>query len=147
MEKKGTRSTRFQRYPFVHRQYVAWGEMDAFSHLNNVAYARYFENARVEFFRHLGVWNEGTALAFGPVITNLNMQYRRQVRFPAELDVTLGISRLKTRSVSMVCSMWQEGVCVHTAEADFLWVNFQEERAFDMPATLIEALQRYTRAG
>lgn len=29
---------------------VAWGEMDAFGHVNNVVYFRYFESARIAFF-------------------------------------------------------------------------------------------------
>lgn len=143
MEKKGARATRFQRYAFVHRQYVAWGEMDAFSHVNNVAYARYFENARVELFRQLGSWNEGAALDFGPVIINLNMQYRQQVRYPAELDVTLGITRMKKRSSSFLCSMWQGDVCVHTADADFMWVHFAKGRPVEPPAGLMDALSPY----
>lgn len=28
---------------------VAWGEQDAFAHLNNVVYFRYFENVRMHF--------------------------------------------------------------------------------------------------
>ena len=37
-------------------QPVAWGDMDSFGHVNNVVYFRYFENARVEYFRRIGWW-------------------------------------------------------------------------------------------
>lgn len=29
---------------------VAWGEMDAFGHVNNVVYFRYFESARIDSY-------------------------------------------------------------------------------------------------
>ena len=29
---------------------VAWGEMDAFEHVNNVVYFRYFESVRMAYF-------------------------------------------------------------------------------------------------
>ncbi len=29
---------------------VIWGDMDAFGHINNVIYLRYFEQARVDWF-------------------------------------------------------------------------------------------------
>lgn len=143
MEKNRTPATRFLRYPFVHRQYVAWGEMDPFAHLNNVVYARYFENARVEFFERLGVWSHEARSEHGPVIINLEMQFRRQVRYPATLDVTLGITRLKSRSMSFLCSMWQGDECVHTAKADSLWVHFEQESPRSIPSDLIGLLHEY----
>src|SRR5262249_44770182 len=33
---------------------VVWGEMDAYRHVNNAVYFRYFESARLEYFRRLG---------------------------------------------------------------------------------------------
>jgi acyl-CoA thioester hydrolase len=44
------------RLPYVYKQYVSWGEMDAFQHINHVVYSKYFENARVEFLKDMGVW-------------------------------------------------------------------------------------------
>ena len=44
-------------YPVVVEQAVFWGEMDSYRHVNNVVYFRYFESARLEYFRRLG-WFE-----------------------------------------------------------------------------------------
>ena len=35
------------RFPFPIRQHIYWGEMDAFNHVNNVTYFRYFETGRI----------------------------------------------------------------------------------------------------
>ncbi len=35
-------------------QQVAWGDMDAFGHVNNVHYYRYMESARIALFRSVG---------------------------------------------------------------------------------------------
>ena len=40
-------------FPVVVAQAVVWGEMDAYRHVNNVVYFRYFENARIEYFRRI----------------------------------------------------------------------------------------------
>lgn len=37
-------------YPIVYEQKVAWGDMDAFGHVNNVQYYRYIESARIAYF-------------------------------------------------------------------------------------------------
>ena len=144
MRSKPSQATRFQRYPFTHKQYVAWGDMDAFSHLNNVVYVRYFENARVEFFRHLNAWANKPNPEDGPVIVNLSLQYRKQVRYPAELSVTLGVSRLSNRMFTFVCSIFDEsGECVHTATADFMWIHFIEAMPIKIPAEVIKAFEPY----
>ena len=34
-----------QQYPVIYSQTVAWGDMDAFGHVNNAMYYRYIERA------------------------------------------------------------------------------------------------------
>src|SRR5256885_557267 len=49
------------QFKVVIDQPVAWGDMDSFGHVNNVVYFRYFENARVEYFRRIGWWDSMAA--------------------------------------------------------------------------------------
>lgn len=37
------------QHPVIHEQAVAWGDMDAFGHVNNVLYYRYIESARIKY--------------------------------------------------------------------------------------------------
>ena len=37
-------------YPVTIEFPIAWGDMDAFQHVNNVMYLRYFESARIAYF-------------------------------------------------------------------------------------------------
>lgn len=139
-----SKSNRFPHYRFEHQQYVAWGDMDSFGHLNNVAYVKYFENARVEFFRELGGWTFEVAPEQGPVIVNLSLNYRKQVRYPNQLTITIGVSRLKKRSFSFVCTMFDEnGECVHSATADMLWVKFLQAAAVDVPKDIVSRFEIY----
>ena len=45
-------------YPVILEQTVAWGDMDAFGHVNNVQYYRYIESARIAYFDALQVFTE-----------------------------------------------------------------------------------------
>jgi len=47
---------------------VQWGEMDAFQHVNNVAYLRWFESARIAYFEAAGVL-EGMPYRSGQKVT------------------------------------------------------------------------------
>ena len=42
-------------YPVILSQDIIWGDMDAFGHINNTVYFRYFENVRIEYFNRIGV--------------------------------------------------------------------------------------------
>jgi len=44
-----------KEYPVIIAQDIIWGDMDAFDHINNTVYFRYFENARIEYFNKIGV--------------------------------------------------------------------------------------------
>lgn len=66
---------------------VAWGEMDALGHVNNVAYFRYIESARVDYLRRLGVWQrEGRPEGF--ILQSASIRFRRPVFFPDTLRVS-----------------------------------------------------------
>ena len=42
-----------QGYPVTVEIPVAWGDMDAYGHVNNTMYFRYFETARIAYFYRL----------------------------------------------------------------------------------------------
>lgn len=39
-------------YPVIYDQKVAWGDMDAFGHVNNVQYYRYIESSRILYMEN-----------------------------------------------------------------------------------------------
>ncbi len=73
-------------YPVVIEQAVAWGEMDAFQHVNNVVYFRYFENARLEYFNRLG-WGVARPEGIGPIVASLHVRYRKPLTYPDVISI------------------------------------------------------------
>ncbi|MFO7632899.1 MAG: acyl-CoA thioesterase [Caldilinea sp.] len=45
-------------FPVIVEISVAWGEMDAFQHVNNIVYFRYFESGRIAYFERTGAMEE-----------------------------------------------------------------------------------------
>lgn len=64
---------------------LRWGEMDAFGHLNNVTYFRYFEEARARWLETLGV--QLSMEDDGPVLVQSGATYLRPIHYPAILMV------------------------------------------------------------
>ncbi len=70
------------RYPVWVSIPVAWGEMDAFEHVNNVAYARWVETARVAYFTRLGLMCPRRPDGVGPILARLAIDYGRPISYP-----------------------------------------------------------------
>ncbi len=132
------------RLPYIFKQYIAWGEMDAFQHLNHIMYLRYFENARVEFLKDLNLWNPEEKSNFGPVIAKLEVEYLKQVRYPEFLDVTIGILNLTSRSFVIGCTMWnQKNEIVFTGKGNFFWINFSTNKILTLPEEIRNKLEKF----
>ncbi|WP_227428791.1 acyl-CoA thioesterase [Psychrobacter sp. I-STPA6b] len=70
-----------QHYPTIHPQVVAWGDMDAFNHLNNVVYYRYAESARIAYLRAINMFAAGSVT----VLAQCSCQYLVPVTYPDTL--------------------------------------------------------------
>ena len=72
-------------YPVITEIPVAWGEMDALNHVNNAVYFRYFETARLDFFKHVELMEEMAVTKIGPVLGDTYCKYFRPVTYPDTL--------------------------------------------------------------
>ena len=71
---------------------VAWGEMDALQHVNNMVYFRYFESARINLFAKIGLFDELQITNIGPVLADNHARYKRPVTYPDTLLVGVTVS-------------------------------------------------------
>ena len=66
---------------------VRWGDVDSFGHVNNATYLAYLEECRSQWMSSVpSRWEEGET---GPVVANININYRRPVHWPQRIAVTL----------------------------------------------------------
>ncbi len=70
-------STLLAGYPVVVELPVAWGDMDSYRHVNNVVYFRYFENARLEYFRRLDWFEYEKQIGIGPILASTQARFRK----------------------------------------------------------------------
>ena len=91
-------------WPTQTRIPIQWGDMDAFSHVNNVIYIRWFETARIELFRKM--WgNKGISLqeilngnGVGPILANFNINYHLPLLYPDTVLINTRVSRVGNSS-------------------------------------------------
>jgi len=66
---------------------VQWGEMDAFGHVNNTVYFKYFETARLAYFNAVGVMDDIKELQLGPILAETQAEFKRALVFPDQIKV------------------------------------------------------------
>lgn len=90
-----------QDFPVTIQVPVAWGEMDAFQHVNNVVYFRYFESARIAYFDAIGVMTVMDATGVGPILAETRCRYRIPLTFPDTVTVGARVSALAPKGFLM----------------------------------------------
>lgn len=114
---------------------VAWGDMDAFGHVNNVMYLRYFESARIRYFEELlGSAKFDTPIK--PVVAEMSCTYRKPVFYPDTLTLHVGVPEIGNSSMQMVCEMYNTNdELVAIAKATIVMFDFSKGKAARISAT------------
>ncbi|MEH6947997.1 thioesterase family protein [Bacillus sp. JJ634] len=90
-------------FSFKQEVKVRFSETDMFGHLNNTVTFTYFEEARMEYFKHLGLmqkWLEANDDAI-IVVADLQCDYLQQVFFDERLYVHVKAAKIGTSSVDL----------------------------------------------
>ena len=69
-------------YPVIIEFPVAWGEMDAMNHVNNIVYFRYFESARIAYFEKLDLMGYMTKTGIGPILATTSCKFKIPLSYP-----------------------------------------------------------------
>lgn len=80
---------------------VWWGDQDAFGHVNNTVYLRWFESARIEYSNRIGLTTTMDGRRIGPILAAVQCDFRRQLTYPDVVSVGVKISRVGRTSLTM----------------------------------------------
>jgi acyl-CoA thioester hydrolase len=73
---------------------VAWGDMDAFGHVNNTVYFRYFESARIACFDSLEYMALLSTTGIGPILAATDCRFRLPLTYPDTVTVGTRLSEI-----------------------------------------------------
>ncbi|HEX9654457.1 MAG TPA: thioesterase family protein [bacterium] len=76
-----------KQYPVIIEISLHWGEMDAFQHLNNTVYFRYFESARIAYFEKIGYIELMRTSGCGPILASTHCRFKVPLTYPDRVSV------------------------------------------------------------
>ncbi len=122
---------------------VVWGEMDAFEHVNNVVYFRYFESARIAYFDRVGVNAYMKAHQIGPILASTQCRFKAPLTYPDTVTVGTRVESLGEDRFLMRYYVKSHASGRIAAEGDGLIVYFDyaQQRKHEIPAPIVEAIR------
>ena len=121
---------------------VRWGDLDAFNHVNNATFLVYAQEARLAWLAKVpGLWFDETMM---PVVAAANMNYRRQLAWPADIVIELATTRVGTSSLTIahriVAAM--DPACLYAdGEVVMVWIDPASGSSVPLPAAIRDACQ------
>ena len=121
---------------------VAWGEMDALGHVNNIRYIAWAETARIALFRQLGM----TTLPgdpIGPILARIECDYLEPVEYPARVTVGMRAGRVGNTSIVLDHEIWHAGEperVVARGKAVVVLINYATQEKVPVPDAMRAAL-------
>lgn len=121
-------------YPIVHEQTVAWGDMDAFGHVNNVQYYRYIESARIAYLMALNIFDQDILT----VVASSQCKYLSPVFYPDVLHIGARIEELRNSAFRMHYVLWSkaQNQVVATGEAVLVCVTKHDSKKVNIPDSI-----------
>jgi acyl-CoA thioester hydrolase len=80
---------------------VAWGDLDAFGHVNNTRYFRWFEDGRIAFFDAVGIGEIKDRSGIGPILASTNCRFRIPLTYPDRVHVGASVSSYEPERFTM----------------------------------------------
>ena len=133
----------FEGYPVVISLPVQWGDQDAFLHVNNTVYFRWFESARIAYGERVGLFGLMKAERIGPILASITCQYRLPITYPDEVMIGARITRIGRTSMTMEHCLLSEAAGAVAADGSSVMVlyDYKTERPHPVPENIREAIE------
>ena len=131
-------------YPVVISQELVWGDMDAFQHINNKVYFRYFEDARIAYFDRTGVTELMDEQRIGPILAKTSCQFLLPLDYPDRIHIGARATVQTPKTLLMEYGVFSEALQKVVAEGDGLVVyyDYAKGRSCRIPAPISENMRK-----
>ena len=103
---------------------VAWRDMDAFGHVNNTQYLRWFEDGRIAYFDAIGIADAMKDHGVGPILASTSCRFRIPLTYPDSVRIGTSVTALEDGRFTMRYVVWSTHHAAVAAEGEGQVVAF-----------------------
>ncbi len=129
-------------WPFVHTDRVRYADVDSMRHLNNVAFLRFFESARIAFMHEVFPEHDPTDPADFPVVlAETNIAYRSPAYYDEQVRTHVRPAELQRSSFRIAFRMYVDDRLIADGYGVYVGYDYVAERAQPLAPRLAAGLQ------
>jgi acyl-CoA thioester hydrolase len=131
-------------FPILTEISVLWGDEDAFGHVNNIAYLRWCESARVEYLSRIGLFPGLPPTGVGPILASVTCHYHLPLNYPDTVIVGTRVTGIGNSSFRMEHRIVSRTLGVVAAEANsaMVAVDYSTGKPVRVPADVRQSMSR-----
>jgi acyl-CoA thioester hydrolase len=132
-------------FQFFHPVEVRYGDLDPQGHVNNARYLTYFEQARVSYIVHLGLWKHGSFMDFGLILADAQVTFKAPVLFGQRVQVGVRSIRLGNKSMTMEYRLEdiETGKELATGSSVMVAYNYHKEETIPIPTDWRQRIEQF----
>ena len=131
-------------FPVIYETDVAWGDMDAFQHVNNAVYLRYFESARIRYFEQTPMFDIMQAGGVGPIVHSHRIRYRFALTYPDRILIGVRVTGVAEDRLIAAYRLVSTRHNVIAAEGDttIVFLDYRKGGKAPIPEPVLQAFDR-----
>lgn len=123
-----------QSYRFIIPVEVRYGDLDPQGHLNNARHLTFFEQARMQYWIHLGLFSRDQSfMDIGVILAEARVTYRAPVYFGQDVRVGTRISHIGNKSLTVEHNIFDGANGAELATGSTILVAYDYRAAKSMP--------------
>jgi len=131
-----------QDYLVVTELPVLWGQMDAFQHVNNTVYFRFFESARIVYGDRIGMYEFLRQDGIGPILAATSCSFLKPLRYPDTVQIGCRTVKISDSELAQEYSIYSRRLkkLAATGTANIVAYDYNQLKRSKFPRLLIERI-------
>ena len=140
---ESARPSALQGFPVVVPFPIQWGDLDAYGHVNHLAYLKWFEAARAVYASRVGVEVIPRQDGVAAVLASISCKYLRQLSYPGNIFAGVRVSRISIGSVTLAFRIADGRIGVPVAEGtcDVVLYDLAADKPVPVPDPIRAAVE------
>ena len=130
-----------QQFPSISTDKLRYGDTDRQGHVNNAVFMTFLETGRVEVLHRPNSPIHDNNAEF--VLVNVNLNLQGEIRWPGEVQIGTAVSKIGNSSITFHQQMFQNGVCVASADSVVVQMNTTTRKSQALSETARTSLSAF----
>lgn len=137
-------NARTDEFPVTIEIPIAWGDMDAFQHVNNVVYFKHFESARIAYFETIDWLTTMHQTGIGPILASTQCRYKIPLTYPDTVTVGARVDAIEAERFIMtyVVVSRRHGKAAALGEGTLVAYDYRHRRKTRIPEEIKQRIIR-----